>query len=276
MACILLIDNGSKRTGATLQLRRLATGLSDRTGQPVYPVSLQHADAIDVAEMGGEPALMFTEFIGRKLQKGEREFVVLPLFFGNSRALTSYIPQQVALLEEQYGEFELRLAQTLYPLPEGDPRLAEILYDHTMQTIRVLDHDIRHAVLVEHGSPLPEVNKVRRDVAVLLEQLLQSQGHYELGQAVMERRKGDQFDFNGDLLEDWLVTRALDGIRHIVVVMLFILPGRHAGEDGDIEIICQNVMERYPGLEVHITPLVSEHPRILDMLESRLAAVQRT
>lgn len=275
MACILLIDNGSKRADATLQLRRLAAGLSDRISQPVYPVSLQHANAIDAADLGGEPALIFGEFISSRLQQGIREFIALPLFFGNSRALTSFIPQQIAMLEEKYGEFELVQADTLYPLPHGDPRLAEILYDHTMQTIRMQDSEIHHAVLVEHGSPLPEVNKVRRDVAVMLQQLLESQGHYSLEQAVMERRKGDQFDFNGDLLEDWLVARAMDDVMHIVVVMLFILPGRHAGEGGDIETICQEVMQRYPGLKVYVTPLVSEHPRLLDILESRLLAVSK-
>lgn len=276
MACILLIDNGSKRAAATLQLRKLAADLSDQVNQTVYPVSLQHANAIDVAELGGEPALMFADFIGQKLEQNEREFIVLPLFFGNSRALTSFIPQKVEELEAQYGQFKLLMAETLYPLPQGDPRLAEILYDHTMQTIRGLDSEIHHAVLVEHGSPLPEVNKVRRDVAVMLRQMLESQGPYVLEQAVMERRKGDQFDFNGDLLEDWLIAKALDGVRHIAVVMLFILPGRHAGEDGDIEIICQNVMERYAGLKIYITPLVSEHSRLLDILQSRLMAVQGT
>jgi hypothetical protein len=35
-------------------------------------------------------------------------------------------------------------------------------------------------------------------------------------------------------------------------------------------------MQRYPGLKVYVTPLVSEHPRLLDILESRLRAVSRS
>ena len=273
MATILLVDNGSRRAAATLQLRKLADALADKLMQPVYPVSLQHADAIDPSDLGGEPALMFANFVDQQLQQGVREFVVLPLFFGNSRALTSFIPQQVEQLSQAHGTFELRIADTLYPLPHGDPKLAEILYDNTVQTIELNDKEISHVVLVEHGSPLPEVNQVRRDVAGLLEGMLQARGNYVLEQAVMERRKGEQYDFNGDLLEHWLSEKAQQGINHIVVAMLFVLPGRHAGEGGDIVSICEAVMQQYPQMHVVITPLVSEHDRLIDILEARLRAI---
>jgi sirohydrochlorin ferrochelatase len=273
MATILLVDNGSKRAAATLQLRKLANALADRLMQPVYPVSLQHADAIDDAELAGEPALMFTDFVDRQLQQGKREFVVLPLFFGNSRALTSFIPQQTEQLTASHGPFDLHIAETLYPLPHGDPKLAEILYDHVIETIEVTDREISHVVLVEHGSPLPEVNQVRRDVADLLQGMLQAKDNYVLEQAVMERRKGEQYDFNGDMLEHWLINKAEQGIYHVVVAMLFVLPGRHAGEGGDIVTICEDVMRQYPQMHIAITPLVSEHDRLVDMLEARLRAI---
>ena len=273
MPCILLVDNGSKRASAKLQLRRLTATLSARMGQPIHPVSLQHSDKIDPALLDNEPAHIFYDFLENHLADGTREFIVLQLFFGRSRALTSFIPDKVAELESRYGEFTLRIAHTLYPLPQGEPALAELLHENIMAIAHQHGDDVRHVVLVEHGSPLPEVNQVRRQLADDLHRIMEEEGNLIVGQAVMERRKGKEYDFNGELLEDWLEARASEGIHRIIVAMLFLLPGRHAGEGGDIAEICENVMSRHPGLEVHITALVGEHPALLDILETRLGEV---
>ena len=53
MPTMLLIDNGSSRPGSTLVLRRLAAALSERIGSEVHPVSLQHADKVAAADLGG-------------------------------------------------------------------------------------------------------------------------------------------------------------------------------------------------------------------------------
>lgn len=271
---ILLIDNGSKRAAATLQLRGIAEKLTSVVGQTVHPVSLQHADSIDPADLEGRPARLFTEFVREQLQNNVRSFHALPLLFGNSRALTSFIPQQLEKLTQDHGEFELRLAISLYPLPEGEPMLAEILRDHVTHTISQQGRNINHVVLVEHGSPLPEVNQVRREVADQLQDMLRESGDIKVDQAVMERRKGKQYDFNGELLEDWLSLRAKEGVTDIVVAMLFLLPGRHAGDGGDIQTICNDAMSSHPGLNISITPLVGEHEMIIDILASRLKSVQ--
>lgn len=269
MAVYLLIDNGSKMPEATLRLRALAAALSEQTGRLVHAVSLQHAETIPVEALAGLPAETFTPFLRQQLASGERAFVVLPLFFGQSRALSSYIPQQCELLEAEFGDFSLRLAEVIYPLPAGDERLARILLEH-IQSVRTVDST--PVVLVDHGSPSPVITAVRRHVAQSLTSLLEDK--QALAEAVMERREGKEYDFNGALLETWLREQAEQGVRSVIVAMMFFLPGRHAGACGDVEEICDRVIRDHPQLSVSITPLISDHPLLVDILADRLHAVQ--
>lgn len=267
---ICIVDNGSLKPTATLSLRKLAQQLSEASGQPVDAVSLQHAHKIPAQKLQGEPAQILVDYCRAQLQAGVREFLLIPLFFGLSRALTSFVPEQQAILEQEFGEFRLTLADTLYPLPQGDPRLAQILFEHIRQTGEAHGLPAENLVLVDHGSPAPQVTEVREKISQQLKALLGDE--VELSQAVMERRQGRQYDFNGQLLEDWLREVAAGGAKSAIVSMLFLQPGRHAGEGGDIEQICASVMQEYPGFEVAITPLVGEHPLLISILLSRLEA----
>lgn len=263
MTTILLSDNGSTQPNATLQLRHLSRLLSDAIGQTVHPVSLQHAHKIPVDKIEGSKARVFVEFMAEKLSAGSRDYIMLPLFFGNSKALSKFVPDEKARLEADYGEFDMRIAKPVYPLPEGDDRLAGILVDHIRQTA----DGLRDVVLVDHGSPLARVTAVREHLARALQEQLG--GEYQLGQACMERRQGKEYDFNGQLLEDWLHERARQKSPGVVVAMMFFLPGRHAGEGGDIAEICQSVMDQHPGFKVAITPLITEHPEFVSLLAQR-------
>lgn len=267
---ICLIDNGSLKPGATLSLRELAQRLSEASGHSVDAVSLQHAHKIPAEKLQGEPALILLDYCRAQLQSGNREFLLIPLFFGLSRALTSFVPEQQAILEQEFGEFQLTLADTLFPLPEGDPRLARILYDNIQLTCQQHALPAENLVLVDHGSPAPQVTEVREKISQQLTALLGDEAR--LSQAVMERREGRQYDFNGQLLEDWLREVAASGAKSAIVSMLFLQPGRHAGEGGDIEQICAGVKQEFPGFEVAITPLVGEHSLLIAILQSRLAA----
>jgi hypothetical protein len=55
--------------------------------------------------------------------------------------------------------------------------------------------------------------------------------------------------------------------------MLFISPGRHAGDGGDIARIAAVAMSRNPRLRVAITRLVGDHPLLIEILRDRLQAV---
>ncbi len=266
MPQFLLCDNGSKQAGATLLLRQLAQQLTEVCGHQVDAVSLQHADAIDTADLDGQPAQVLLHYLRQKLQAGQRDFVIVPLFFGVSRALTSFVPEQKTVLEHEFGTFQLDLAEVLYPMPEGDAGLVEIVLDNIDRCRTDQAPTAQRVVLVDHGSPVKKVNDVRQSIA----QALQARLDLPLEQACMERRPGSEYDFNGELLEDWLHQQAKAGINSVIVAMLFLLPGRHAGAQGDVEQIIERVMAAHPGFTVTLTRLVGENPKLVDLLCQRL------
>jgi len=268
---ILLVDNGSTRPAATLSLRRIAEDLAGRIGRQVHPVSLQHADRVPADELEGAGASVLASFLRTQLETGQRDFIVLPLFFGRSRALTSFIPQQQAELTQALGAFRLVQADVLSPLPDGDSRLADILADHVEQCTGEMPAMPDRVIVVDHGSPIPEVTAAREAVTAALRSRLPAS--VVLTQAVMERRSGRSYDFNGSLLEQELEDAAKAGDRRVVLAMMFISPGRHAGPGGDIASICTAAMNTHAGLQVCVSPLVGEHPLLIDILQDRLSTI---
>ncbi|MES9993289.1 MAG: CbiX/SirB N-terminal domain-containing protein [Candidatus Thiodiazotropha sp.] len=264
---ILLLDNGSFRPASTHNLRRLAKELGQASGHTVHPVSLKHADRITAEELDGRAANILHSFLIEQLQLGIRNFLAIPLFFGPSRALSSFVPDLVESLQSRQGAFKLKLADPLYPLSTGEIRLARILRDQ-IDPLLSLSPESR-VILLDHGSPQPAVTEVRLRIAEELRTMLPSGITFH--QAVMERREGAEYDFNGELLEKMLDIEAGQRIDiPIVLSMLFISPGKHAGEGGDIATICSEAQQRHPGLQVHISPLVGEHPGLIEILRDRL------
>jgi sirohydrochlorin ferrochelatase len=276
MRDILLIDNGSKRADATLSLRRIATRLADMIGEPVHPVSLLHADQVALNALDGRPADTFEPFVRRRLTEGVKTFLVIPLFFGPSRAISDYVPEKISALRNEYGPFEVRVARALCPLPEGEPRLVEILFDQIQQTASTHEIEVRRVILVDHGSPIPPVTEVRRWLAGRLAERLEELpgSRIALDEAVMERRAGAEYDFNGDLLEDRLRGLAEeDSSGPVILAMLFLSPGRHAGPGGDVAEICAGVEKKYGGFRAYPSPLVGAHPMLAKILADRLAEI---
>lgn len=268
MRTVLLLDNGSSRAESTLSLRRLAAGLGERLGIAVHPVSLLHSNKVPADALGGRSAETFAPFLRREVQAGVDRFLVLPLFFGRSGALTGFIPETVDALQAEVRRFVLDVAEVLCPLPQGEPRLTRILCDNLAQVASVTGSQAR-VVLVDHGSPLPAVTEVRRWLAAEMRRTL----GIPIEEAVMERRPGPEYDFNGPLLESVLHRLAEeDPRRPVALAMLFLSAGRHAGAGGDVEQICWQVQADHPGFEIAISPLVGAHSQILDVLEDRFRA----
>lgn len=259
----LLVDNGSLEPAATLRLRGLAQALAARVGTPVEPVSLLHSSAIAPDRLGGVPAEILEPALERRLAAGAREFLLVPLFFGPSRALTEYLPERVAKLRARTPDLRVRLAPALFQA--DDPRLAQILADHVRATAAGWPAPWRVA-LVDHGSPVPAVTAVRDALAAQLAAALGPE--VRVAGCCMERREGAAFDFNGPLLETLL---GADAWREsaVVVAMQFLLPGRHAGPEGDVAAICRRAGAAHPRLRTRLTPLVAEHPQLVAMLADR-------
>lgn len=266
---VLLVDNGSLQPAATLQLRKLATDLGARTGRTIEPVSLLHSSAIEPEKLDGVAAEILEPAIRRRHAAGRREFVIVPLFFGPSAALSEYIPERLGALGAQLSGLVVRLAAPLVTVAEpADRRLAAILADQVRQTLTAHPIPRPWFVLVDHGSPQPAVGAVRDRLAAQLTELIGSETQPVIA-ASMERRAGAAYDFNEPLL-----ARALERVEgEGIVALLFFSPGRHAGPGGDIAEICAEAERRRPGLRIHLTALVGEHPGLIDILADRLRAV---
>lgn len=277
MQRIILVDNGSRRADAVLNLMRLARQISERSARTIDAVPLQHAHKIPPEAFGdaldGKPVATFAKYIEEALISGIDEFFIIPMFFGKSRAITSLIPDTLNTLKETYGEFSWSVADELCPLPEGEPQLARLLFENLQTLAEWKLSKIDSVILVDHGSPSPKVTDVRVNLAGQLALYLPEE--IPLLQAVMERREGPKYDFNGPLLQDLLEDLARDNEDLTVAVsMLFLSPGRHAGEGGDIADICGHAMQKHPGLRIHISPLVGDNPLLVDLLCDRLQRVR--
>ncbi|WP_343043882.1 CbiX/SirB N-terminal domain-containing protein [Marichromatium bheemlicum] len=254
-------------------MRGLAATLGARCHQTVTPVSLGHVDHIPAAELDGQAAVLLEPLLEARLAAGLREFLILPLLFGRNAALTNTLPALTARLRVRHGPFTLRLAPELCPLPEGEPRLVELLAEQLEHCATTAGRTPRRVILVDHGSPRPQVSAVRAWLATRLNERLGAT--VQLEQAVMERRPEASYDFNGALLETQLEQLAATGRdTPIFLVMLFLAPGRHAGPGGDIATICARAEQAHPGLRIHTTDLVGTHPLLIDILATRLQ--QRT
>jgi len=270
---LLLVDNGSTRVEAALQLKKIASKLSDVSGLKIHAVSLKHSDKIPAdhvdAHLDGIKARVFNEFIEEHLKAGQRNFILIPLFFGKSRALTSFVPDEKEKLESQFGSFSLNMTDVLYPIDEGSPALVNILYEHAVLAANGdTKAHLKNIVLVDHGSPIKTVNDVRQGLAHALK--LKLPEGCNIDQAAMERRPGKEYDFNGELLEDYLNRLAKAGETKATILLQFLLSGTHAGANGDIEQICHTVMSKYPGFKVSISPLIGQNDQLVTLLAEKL------
>ncbi|MEM8549984.1 MAG: CbiX/SirB N-terminal domain-containing protein [Verrucomicrobiota bacterium] len=266
----LLVDNGSLRPESTLSLRRIALRLGQRTGKTVYPVSLLHSDKVDPAEINGEPAITFLPFLRKLISKGKRDFRLLPLFFGPSRALTEYIPQQVAQLRSETSDLRLELEPCLCPGDSAsDSAMVSILVDAVRRQIEAQGLVKPYVALVDHGTPARAVNEVRDRLSEGMAKTLGDEV-VAVGPCSMERREGPAYDFNEPLLEKRLRQPGWSD-ANVVVAMLFLQPGRHAGAQGDVAEICTAAEADCQQLKTYMTPLVGEHPGLIDLLANRLS-----
>ncbi|MDR5898670.1 CbiX/SirB N-terminal domain-containing protein [Halomonas vilamensis] len=270
MRAIFLTDNGSLRPQATFNLRRVAEKLSKMCGEPVQAASLLHANKIPAEQLGGEPAITLGPAATRAAEQGASEIVVVPFFFGPSRALTDYLPQRMGELQARFPHVAVKVAKPLVDERGAvDLRLAQLLADNVRE--RMASGEPPKVVLVDHGSPIPEVTAVRNRLAGQLSVLLANETACVCA-ASMERREGEAYRFNEPLLQHLLADASFHR-GEVVLAMLFLSPGRHAGEGGDIASICAAATQAHPALRVVPTRLVGEHDGITAILASRLEAV---
>lgn len=293
MRRVLLVDNGSLEAASTRQLRCIAAGVEARLGVKVDAVSLAHSNKVPAEALGGQPAELLADALERVVREGVRELIVAPQFIGPSYAIVRHVPALVA--EKTAGVAGLRVAIAAPLWIEGERRLAEILVDGVRGVIRGDETGVGkvRVAVVDHGSPSRAVTVVRDAVAAQVREMLGDEVS-EVAACSMERREGAEFDFNEPTLARLLER---DGWRdgELVVALLFLAPGKHAGPDGDVARIVRTARggeakaagERrgsatppYNGGEggggVSFTPLMGEHPRLVEILVERVRAAEQT
>jgi len=255
---ILLVDNGSYEPAATLALRGLAQEVGKLIGLPVLPVSTMHSTKIDPALLGGTPAVIFEGAVQQAKADGIDELVVLPLFIGPSRAITEYLPKVFA--DAQPGKMKLLIREPIFG--DAGAELTTMLVDNLKSTGWTKGSGT--VLLCDHGSPIREVTVCRNSLATQLRNQLGLEDGELIG-CSMERREGPEYAFNEPLLQNALGLTKLKG--DTVILMLFLLPGRHAGTDGDVATIAK---EHAPSdIRWKISPLLGTHPLLPQVLAAR-------
>ena len=263
----LLVDNGSLRPEAIFSLRRVAKKLSTQTSFEVIPVGLLHSNKIDPSLLNGQIGQTIGTFLSGDQGGKQEELIVLPFFFGPSRGITEWLIEK---LEEWRLKNSSRSYRVLDPLyKENEVQLAHAL----QQEVKLLGEEKKidrvNVALVDHGTPVPQVNQVRENVGEALSVLMGNEVKY-FSTCSMERREGDEYSFNDPLLEKLLLQWGEDGVTQVVVALFFLLSGRHAGKEGDLAEICANVKKKFPEMNIYLTNPLGEHEIIIEILRGKL------
>eukprot|EP00927_Polykrikos_kofoidii_P065170 TRINITY_DN60959_c0_g1_i1.p1 TRINITY_DN60959_c0_g1~~TRINITY_DN60959_c0_g1_i1.p1 ORF type:complete len:669 (-),score=106.25 TRINITY_DN60959_c0_g1_i1:129-2135(-) len=278
---VALIDNGSLKAEATLSLRRLAAEVEAQASARgrcvrVEAVSARFSNRIPAAELEGRAAETLPGWLARVTAEGAAaggKVLLLPLLIGPSSTLTTTIPSAVRALPELASDVVeiapslVCLCPALYsPEATGAAEIAAMLHDRlvTVAGRMKLGDANDHVLLCDHGSPVSRVTVAREAVKSNLEK--------RLGRSVksccMERREGVDFDFNGSLLEESLLSAPANA--RVWVALLFLQKGKHAGPGGDIDGIVAGVAEKRPDLAVKTTEVLAGHPSLIELLLQRL------
>jgi hypothetical protein len=261
-----LIDNGSLRAGSILQMRKIANHLSRSSECVIEPYGLMHSHKVDPAQLNGELGQSMQEYLVSDKSEQVNEIRALPFFLGPSLAITDWLPENLATWQKRgFGERKYRILPPLYQ--KGDNRLAEAMAELCLAQIK--NHDLQNprVAMVDHGTPLLEVNQVRELVGEEMQRILGGQVS-GFSTCAMERRPDPQYDFNNPLLENLLEQWQQEGVSKVVVSQFFLLPGRHAGPNGDLAEICQPFIEK--GMKIFRTDNLGAHPLVEQILLDRI------
>ena len=121
---------------------------------------------------------------------------------------------------------------------------------------------------VDHGTPVLDVNRVREEVGESLKERM-SEHISGFSTCSMERREGEQYDFNEPLLENLLAEKK-EKFEEVLVAQLFLSPGRHAGEGGDLYRICGSFADSSSSHRLVRTDLLGTHTSVIEILLERI------
>jgi len=279
---VALVDNGSLKPEATLSLRRLAAALEKEANTQgvslcVEAVPARFADRIPATELEGCATEILPGWLKRiAADEPGRKVVCLPLLIGPSHTVTKTMPaagRAVPDLDVEIAPPLVCLCPAMMPRSDfGTAEVAGMLVDRLaalgegapQQCAEGANGRPVSVLLCDHGSPTAIVASAREAVRVDLQHRLGC----KVSGCCMERREGPDYDFNGPLLEDALMT--LPEGTSAAIALLFLQEGRHAGPGGDIAGIVADVMGKRPDLTIQTTQVLAGHPALIQLLLRRI------
>ena len=249
---MLLVDNGSLEPAATLNLRRVAAALEATAGRAVAPVSWKHSDRIPAERLEGRPASTLGPFIREQFARGERVFHVLPFFISPQGAIGSSLRRDLEQLQAELGPFSFTFGAGL----SETGVIVRIVAERIRETARAAGLVSPPVVLVDHGGPSA--------ASAALRDRLAAEVAAELGREFTPPVAASMEGDHPPLLAEVLSAPAHAG-RDVIVALLFLSPGRHAGPGGDIAEICAASPAR-----THCTGLIGTHPLAISALAATL------
>lgn len=266
---ILLIDNGSLKSDSVLAFRQVADALSARLGINVEPISLLHSSKIDSNCLNNIKAKTLRMRFKESVENNEDKIICLPFFLGPSLAITSYIHDLINEIKILKPNLEILVGDPLcgHDINSPDIRLAEILADNINEMFVSQNIYKANIFMVDHGSPIKKMADLRNNVCQQLAGFFNS-SKFKIKPCSMERREGEKYNFNEPLLADVLPSKSL-GNENLVISMFFLLPGRHAGDGGDVDCILKELDSSNRFKKIIKSKLVGDHKLVQDILEDR-------
>lgn len=264
----MLVDNGSLCRWGVLNLRCVAYGLSTEMGCEVFPVSVDFSDRVPLEELNNEPAWVLEPFIREHYALGKRTFILMPFMFAEGGGIAAIMLRKIKQLRSELTDLQIHVLPFLFDETHPDNLQVARIVAQRVREISLREGLVQPAVvLVDHGSPRVQAAYVRNVICGQVSALLEGEVK-AIGAASMERREGDAYAFNDPLLAERLRQPPFHQ-GDVVIALLFLSPGRHAGEEGDIAQICIHARAEQPELRTWMTDLVGTHPDLIPWMESR-------
>ena len=267
---IAVIDNGSLEPAATRNLRAVAATLSADIDAIVHPVSWKHSDRIVLSPLDGDaPGVTLAPFVRAHVAAGSRHFVFTPFFISAQGAIGSSLREDLEKLQREHAATPFEFTFTSGLADAGV--ISQIVAARVRATISVAGLDRPPVLVVDHGGPSPTSAALRNRLADDVRAHLCT----EVASVTAVSMEGEEHPHNHPLLADALAALGASPTgapRDVVIALLFLSPGRHAGPGGDIAQICGTAETALPALRCHLTDLVGTHP----LAATALAAALRT
>lgn len=250
---IALIDNGSLEPAVHLGLRRVAEAISASTSLTVRAVSWKHTDRISPELLDDRPAWTLAPFIRAMAALGQTEFVFIPYFISPQGAIGSALRRDLEQLQTEVGAFHFTFTEGLAERGVIPQLVAERIRETIANTGSQTKPPV---VLVDHGGPSATSARVRDAIASAVREILAG----EIGPLAAASMEGSHPPF----LRNQLEAPGFAG-REVIVALLFLSPGRHAGSSGDVARLCAASPAR-----CRLTEVLGHHSTVAETLAAAL------